>query len=151
MTNTLTNVEIQTSNACVEAVLFDLSGTLLDESYARHGVLQLAAELNERWGIDPGVTSTGFVKAFRAVSAERVDQPFYMMRDVICDALNRLIAHYGHTATRGELVFLEHQLWAASIPAAVATNGAIETLTVLRDAGIRTGIVSYADIPVFDA
>jgi putative hydrolase of the HAD superfamily len=150
MTHTSTNSRIQTSDASVDAVLFDLSGTLLDESYARHGLVHLAAALNERWDIDTDITRSGFMEAFRAVSAERADQPFYMMRDVVCAALNRLIASCGHAATNRELVDLEHQFWAAAIPAAVAADEAIETLTLLSDAGIRTGIVSYADVPVFN-
>ena len=152
MTNGPTNSTNSTMHipSSVDAVLFDLSGTLLDESYAREGLANLAANLNERWGIDPNIACSGFVETFRSVSAELSDRPFYMMRDAICAALNRLIANCGHTASRGELVYLEHQFWAASIPAAVPTDGAIETLTLLCEAGIRTGIVSYADIPVFN-
>ena len=44
---------------------------------------------------------------------------------------------------------LEQCMWAAAIPEAVAADGAIDTLMLLRDAGIRTGIVSYADTRVF--
>ena len=40
-------------------------------------------------------------------------------------------------------------MWAAAIPEAAAADGAIETLMMLRDAGIRTGIVSYPDTRVF--
>jgi HAD superfamily hydrolase (TIGR01509 family) len=42
-------------------------------------------------------------------------------------------------------------MWSAAIPTAAAEDGAIETITALRAAGIRTGIVSYADITVFEA
>ena len=89
--------------------------------------------------------------AFRAVSQECADQPFYLMRDVICRALERLIVSSGHSPTRNELLHLEQLFWTAAIPTATPTDGAIETLTRLRDVGIRTGIVSYADITVFEA
>ena len=107
--------------------------------------------IHERWAIDPTVTRTGFMVAFRAVSQECADQPFYLMRDVICRALERLIVSSGHSATRNELLHLEQLFWTAAIPTATPTDGAIETLTRLRDVGIRTGIVSYADITVFEA
>ena len=115
-------------------MLFDLSGTLLDERYLHHGLVHLAAALHERWEIDPTVTRTGFMVAFRAVSHECADQPFYLMRDVICRALERLIVSCGHSPTRNELLHLEQLLWTAAIPTATPTDGAIETLTRLRDA-----------------
>jgi len=140
-----------TSSAPWGAVLFDLSGTLLDESYISHGVVQVATDLDTRWGIDPGVTLGTFMPTLRAISKEWADQPFYMMRDMLYAVLDRLIVSCGHNASRGDLVLLEHAFWMASIPAATPAQGAIEVLGVLADAGIRTGIVSYADIPVFDA
>jgi HAD superfamily hydrolase (TIGR01509 family) len=150
MTNIITDLSIHTVSASIEAVLFDFSGTLLADSYVHHGLANLADLLDERWDIDRQTASSGFVANFGAVSAEYLGWAFYMMRDAICAALDRLIADCGHSATRGELVYLEHQFWAAAIPAAVAAEGAIETLTLLREAGIKTGIVSYADIAVFE-
>jgi HAD superfamily hydrolase (TIGR01509 family) len=135
----------------IRAVLFDMSGTLLDEHYIHHGLMHLAAALHERWAIDPTVTLPGFMDAFRSVSQERAAQPFYLMRDVICEALERLIVSSGHSPTRNELLHLEQLFWTAAIPTATPTDGAIETLTRLRDVGIRTGIVSYADITVFES
>ena len=93
MTNTAaTNQRGHPQDTPIRAVLFDLSGTLLDEQYLHHGLVHLAAALHERWAIDPTVTRTGFMVAFRAVSQECADQPFYLMRDMICRALERLIA-----------------------------------------------------------
>ena len=152
MTNTAAiNQRGHRQDTPIRAVLFDMSGTLLDEQYLHHGLVHLAAALHERWAIDPTVTRTGFMVAFRAVSRECADQPFYLMRDVICRALERLIVSSGHSVTRGELLHLEQLFWTAAIPTATPTDGAIETLTRLRDVGIRTGIVSYADITVFEA
>ena len=152
MTHTaITNVpSARTSEVTVDAVLFDLSGTLIDESYLRHGLTHVAAQIQERWGIDPTLSLNGFMPSMRRVSAEVADQRFYLMCDVLCATLDRLIRSCGHVATRGELVHLEQQVWEVAIPASVAADGAIETLTLLRDAGIGTGIVSYADTPVFD-
>jgi FMN phosphatase YigB (HAD superfamily) len=149
-TGTSYRIHQHSAGAGVDAVLFDLSGTLLDESYIRCGLVHLGTFIEEWLGIDSAATIRGFMPSLRIVSAADADQPFHMMRDRFCAALDHLIASHGHTATRGELVYLEHELWLASIPAAVAAEGAIEMLTVLRDAGIRTGIVSYADIGVFD-
>ena len=75
MTNTAaTNQHARRHDTPTRAVLFDLSGTLLDERYIPHGVEHLAAELHRRWDIDPTVTSTGFLVTFRAVSQEWADQ-----------------------------------------------------------------------------
>ena len=40
-------------------------------------------------------------------------------------------------------------MWSAAIERSTPADGAVETLTRLRQAGIRTGIVSYADTSVF--
>jgi FMN phosphatase YigB (HAD superfamily) len=146
-----TNGHALRHNTPIRAVLFDMSGTLLDERYAHHGIAHLAAALQERFGVDPTVTRNGFVEAFRAVSQEYASQRFYLMRDVICEALKRLLNSCGHTAPHNELIHLEQLFWTAAVPTATLANGAFETLTLLRDAGIRTAIVSYADIPVFEA
>ena len=113
--------------------------------------MHLAVAIHERWAIDPTVSRTGFMVAFHAVSQECADQPFYLMRDMICRALERLIVTSGRSPTRGELLHLEQLFWTAAIPTATTIDGAIETLTRLRDAGIRTGIVRYADITVFES
>jgi HAD superfamily hydrolase (TIGR01509 family) len=152
MTNTAaTNQRGHPQDTPIRAVLFDLSGTLLDEQYLHHGLVHLAAALHERWAIDPTVTRTRFMVAFRAVSQECADTPFYLMRNMICRALERLIADSGHASTRNELLHLEQLFWTAAIPTASPTHGAIGTLTRLHDVGIRTGIVSYADSTVFEA
>jgi HAD superfamily hydrolase (TIGR01509 family) len=146
-----TNGHALRHNTPIRAVLFDLSGTLLDERYAHHGIAHLAAALHERFAVDPTLTRNGFMEAFRTVSHEYASRRFYLMRDVICEALKRLLNSCGHQATRNELIHLERLFWTAAVPTATLADGAIETLTLLRDAGIRTAIVSYADIPVFEA
>lgn len=154
----MTNTSIITSSSAdtlalagnIDAVLFDLSGTLLDEGYARHAVAAVATAMSERWGIDHDVASPDIRQAIADVSAEMADRPFYLMRDVMCAAFGRVISTHGHGATPRELVALDRLMWSAAIPTAAAAEGAIETITALRAAGIRTGIVSYADIGVFE-
>ena len=66
MTNTAAaNQHGHRQDASIRAVLFDLSGTLLDEQYLHHGLVHLAAALHQRWAIDPTVTRTGFMVAVR--------------------------------------------------------------------------------------
>lgn len=134
----------------IDAVLFDLSGTLLDEGFARHAFAAVATAMSERWGIAPGAAASDIRQAFAAVSAEVANQRFYLMRDVMCEAFARVIHTHGHRTTAGDLVTLDHLMWSVAIPTAVAAEGAIETIRALRSAGVRTGIVSYADIPVFE-
>jgi HAD superfamily hydrolase (TIGR01549 family) len=135
----------------IDAVLFDLSGTLLDEGYARRALAAAATAMSEWWGIDRGAAVSDIRQALAAVSSEMADRRFYLMRDVMCATFERAISAHGHNATTRELVALDRLMWSEAIPTAVAAEGAIETITALRSAGIRTGIVSYADITVFEA
>lgn len=140
---------IKNNDSPIQAVLFDLSGTTLDEGYIRHGLAAAAAEIGTRWPIDPAASLNRFMPLMQEVSAEYAPRPYYRMSDVICELFARLLAEFGYAASHDELLELEHCMWSAAIPKAAAADGAIETLMLLRDAGIRTGIVSYADTPVF--
>lgn len=73
------------------------------------------------------------------------------MRDHLCETLDRTLVRLGADATEDAVDELEAVLWANGIPAATCPEGTFETLAALRDAGIRTGIVSYADTNVFEA
>jgi HAD superfamily hydrolase (TIGR01509 family) len=130
-------------------VLFDLSGTTLDEGYIRHGLAEAALEIGARWSIDPAASLTRFMRIMQEVSAEYAPRAYYRMSDVVCELFARVIAEFGYAASQDEMLELEECMWAAAIPKAAAADGAIDTLMLLRDAGIRTGIVSYADTRVF--
>jgi HAD superfamily hydrolase (TIGR01509 family) len=97
------------------------------------------------------------IPTFMAVSAEYSDRPFYLLRDVVCTTLGRIV---GVAAGRsriagaadcmyGELLEMERRMWEAAVPRAEAVTGAVETIWALRDAGLRTGIVSYTDTWLF--
>ena len=133
----------------VHAVLFDLSGTTLDEDYLRHGLAVAASEIAARWSIDPAASLARFMPIMQEVSAEYAPRAYYLMSDVVCELFVRVVAEFGYAASHDETLELEQCMWAAAIPSAAAADGAIETLMLLRDAGIRTGIVSYADTRVF--
>ena len=130
----------------VDAVPFDLSGAALDACCARPGLLHVATFIEEWLGIDPAATIRGFIPSLRVVSAAVADQPFYKMHDLVRAALEHLIASHGHTATRGELMYLEQELWAASTPTTAAADGTVEMVAMLRDAGIRVGPVEARTI-----
>lgn len=140
---------INNNDSPIHAVLFDLSGTTLDEGYIRHGLAAVASEIGARWSIDPAASLTRFMPIMQEVSAEYAPRAYYRMSDVVCELFARLIAEFGCAASQHEMLELEQCMWAAAIPKAAAADGAIETLMLLRDAGIRTGIVSYADTRVF--
>jgi HAD superfamily hydrolase (TIGR01509 family) len=139
---------INNNDSPIHAVLFDLSGTTLDESYIRHGLAAAAAEIGTRWSIDSALL-TRFMPIMQQVSAEYAPRAYYRMSEVICELFARLLAEFGYAASHDETLELEQCMWAAAIPKAAAADGAIQTLMLLRDAGIRTGIVSYADTRVF--
>jgi HAD superfamily hydrolase (TIGR01509 family) len=135
----------------IAAVLFDLSGTVLDESYIAAGMRSLGMTLAKRYGLDPEYIKSRMTAAFREVSAEYLSDAFYLMGDVFAASFERFVEQAGFVPADGEGIELTEQLWRSCVPHAVATEGAVETLTALRSAGIKTGIVSYADTDVFRA
>jgi HAD superfamily hydrolase (TIGR01509 family) len=139
------------SKAAIAAVLFDLSGTTLDEGYIRHGVAAVAEEIARSWSLDASTVCRNFMPVFRSVTESYGSLPYYRMSDVVCDALAQIITEGGGAAKKRRLLELEELMWSAAIQRSRPADGAIETLTRLRQAGIRTGIVSYADIQVFRA
>jgi HAD superfamily hydrolase (TIGR01509 family) len=139
------------SQAPIAAVLFDLSGTTLDEGYIRHGVAAVADEIARSWDLDPSAVSRNFMPAFRSVTESYGSLPYYRMSDVVCDTLAQIIGEGGSAVRKRRLLELEELMWSAAIEQSTPADGAVETLTRLHHAGIRTGIVSYADIPVFRA
>jgi hypothetical protein len=136
--DTATN-QTRANSDTVAATLFDLSGIALDESCAHPGLVHLATFIEEWLGIDSAATIKGFMPSLRAVYAAFADQPFYKMHELVCAALEHLITAHGHTATRGELIYLEQQLWAASTATTAAADGTVEMVAILREAGIRVG------------
>ncbi len=145
----MNNNSITTVDPSFRAVLFDLSGTTLDEGYIRHGFAAVAAEMASRWNIDPGAAAAAFMPVFRAVSTRYASRPFYLMSDVVSDVFAQIITEFGGSAPRRRTPRTRGMHVAGGDPQATATEGAIETLTLLRDSGIKTGIVSYADASVF--
>ena len=51
-----------TDTEAVEAVLFDLSGTTLDEGYLRHALASVAAEMRQHWQIDSSDDLIGYAR-----------------------------------------------------------------------------------------
>jgi HAD superfamily hydrolase (TIGR01509 family) len=86
---------------------------------------------------------------FRSVTECFGTLPYYRMSDVVCDTLAKIVADGGGAASRRRLLELEERLWSAAIERSTPADGAVDTLLRLRQAGIRTGIVSYADTAVF--
>jgi HAD superfamily hydrolase (TIGR01509 family) len=144
MTNTAVHAEPP-----IEAVLFDLSGTTLDEGYIRHGVAMVAHEISRSWDLDPFTVQSAFMPTFRSVTECFGTLPYYRMSDVVCDTLAQIVTDGGGVASRRRLLELEELMWCAAIERSTPADGAVDTLSRLRRAGIRTGIVSYADTPVF--
>jgi ribulose-1,5-bisphosphate 5-phosphatase len=139
------------SDQAITAVLFDLSGTLIDHSYIRTSLEALASRARRRWDIAPADFMTEFRSTLDATFAEYATRSYYRMRDQICETLRRTLGQLGIAATDPDVNEFEALLWATGIPAATCPAGTFETLAGLRHAGVRTGIVSYADTDVFEA
>ncbi len=132
------------------AVLFDLHNTTLHDDYVFVGLLHVGELVADRWGVDAASFTPAFWQAVRVAMRDYIDVDYYPMRDVFVDAL-RMVGHdCGADPTDEELFDLELELWTAAIPAARPMDGAIETFDALRAAGVKVGVVSFADDWVFD-
>jgi FMN phosphatase YigB (HAD superfamily) len=104
----------------------------------------------DRWGIDPASMPAAFWRAIRVAMQDYIDLDYHLMRDVFVDALRMVGRECGGDPTDEELVDLEVASWVAGVPVARPMDGAIETFDALRAAGIKVGVVSFADDRVFD-
>lgn len=133
----------------IQAVLFDLSGTTLDESYLRHAMAAVADEISHRWQLAPEYVGGALMQAIRTKMKSYESRPFHCMSDAVRDSLAEVIGLAGGSASCAQVRRLESMMWRVGAEHASPAKGAVETLATLRQAGIRTGIVSYSDVAVF--
>ena len=88
-----------TATEAVEAVLFDLSGTTLDEGYLRHALASVAAEMRQHWQIDSSDAEGALMGAIRNTMRSYEDRPFHRMSDAVCDAFAQVFAVDGAVRT----------------------------------------------------
>jgi HAD superfamily hydrolase (TIGR01509 family) len=134
----------------VDAVLFDLHNTTLQGDYFVVGLIHVGELVADWWKVDPASFPTTFYPAAEAAMRRYSHDDFYLMRDVFADALGMVGRDCGTDPTDDELFELVVALWDAAVPAAVPMDGAIETFDALRDAGLKVGIVSFADRGMFE-
>jgi putative hydrolase of the HAD superfamily len=139
------------STTSYDAVLFDLSGTLIDDGYIDVGFTAVAHEMRRRWAMDEAPASAAMFAALRDQLVRWASRPYFPMCDAMVAAIHSVVAATGRRASNCVLHALDAMFWEHAIPAAMSSAGARETLARLRSAGIRTGIVSFADIGPFRA
>ena len=135
--------------ATFDAVLFDLSGTTIDDAYIGVGFAAVAREMHRRWGIDEARAAAAMHPALRDQFIRWADRPYFPMLDSMVAAFNAVVAAAGQRATGDELCGFDAMFWENAIPAETITEGVCDTLARLRSAGVRTGIVSFADTGPF--
>lgn len=137
--------------AVFDAVLFDLSGTIIDDGYIRVGHAAVAREMHRQWGIDEAGAAAAIHPALRDQLIAWAHRPYFPMIESIIAAFDAVVTTAGKRATDRQLRGLDATLWEHAIPAATITPGACETIARLRSAGVRTGILSFADTQPFHA
>jgi FMN phosphatase YigB (HAD superfamily) len=134
-----------------DAVLFDLSGTTIDDDYIRIGYAAVAQEMHRTWGIDEAVSAASIHPELRDQLIEWAHRPYFPMIDSMIAAFHTVVIAAGQRATDQQLRGLHATFWKYAIPAATITPGTFETLGRLRSACVRTGILSFADSEPFRA
>jgi len=137
--------------ASFDAVLFDLSGTTVDDAYIGVGFAAVAREMHRRWGIDEARAAEAMHPALRDQLVRWANRPYFPMLDSMVAAFDAVVTAAGQRATADELCGLDAIFWEHAVPAATITAGVRETLARLRAAGVRTGILSFADVGPFRA
>lgn len=118
----------------IQAVIFDLFGTLI-ANYDRNHYQRVAGNMGEAVGADPG----RFTEIWRGCYVERGTGVF----DTEADNVRWVCDQMGVSATPQQVedsgnVYLEYALPYLNSP----RDGAIETLTELKNRGIKTGLLS---------
>lgn len=134
----------------IEAVFFDLHNTTMDGAYSAVGLAHVAPIVSARWGIAPDRVDDAFREGLLAAMATYHTRDFYLMSDVFAAAFGHIASSVGADPDRAELHDAVDRMWDANIPAARPVVGALETMDAIRASGRRVGVVSWADIDVFD-
>ena len=120
--------------ASFDAVLFDLSGTTIDDTYIGVGFGAVAREMHRRWGIDEARAATAMYPALRDQLIRWAGRPYFPMLDSMVAAFDAVVAAAGQRATGNELRGFDAMFWEHAIPAATIMEGVCETLARLRSA-----------------
>lgn len=139
------------SDRPIRAVLFDLWGTLIDSGHNADGMERAVTALSEGVDIDRERLAAALDVAFGEVVGRYADVPFYLMNDMFREAMTLAVtAISGDPAPAGVVDRAMDDMWDAWVAGSKPAAGAIETLAALREAGIPTAIVSFADQAEFD-
>lgn len=141
----------ETSDRPIRAVLFDLWGTLIDAGHNAEGMERAVSALSDGVGIDRERLAAALDVAFGEVVGRYADVPFYLMNDMFREAMRLAVqAAAGVPAPDHVVDTAMEDMWDAWVAGSKPAPGAIETLAALRQAGIPTAIVSFADQAEFD-
>ena len=134
------------SHRPVRAVLFDMTGTLHPQHQFRRGVELAATEISPNLSsVSASEIVAAFGPAFRDELMKRVEVPFYLMADLYHQTLSAALTTVGANATE-KLVLDSVESLRRNLAASIGPQeGAAEVLSVLRAAGLTTGIVSVND------
>ena len=135
------------SDQPVRAVLFDMTGTLHSQTQLGQAVAINLATMREMLGIDHPVDD--MVQALRAAMAAAFKRfmavPFYLTADVYREGYSHGLQSLGVACTAAQMELIIEDFRHAAARTVSPQEGAVELLTSLRSAGIRTGVVSVND------
>jgi len=131
----------------IEAVLFDFGGTLYDYRSLARAEQESLAELVRWAGVaaEPPEIAEAYRQAMKRVFREYLPRKFYLHRDLYRDALLRMLERFGARASDATLDRYRSGLWQRHARDFALRDGVCETLTELRERGLRLGLVSNID------
>jgi len=131
----------------VRAVLFDMSGTLYPQTHVARAAASSSAFVRDMFGIEQPVEH--IMQTIRtcwiSATPQFVALPFYLMADLYREFHRRAFNDLGVSCSDDQLELVIEDLRQAAAREASPQEGATELLNSLRNAGIRTGIVSVND------
>ncbi len=131
----------------VEAVLFDLGGTLYDYRILAAAERECLIELARWMGVQADAEEIMLAQrlAMKEVFRQYVPRRYYLHRDLFRDAVEGMLRHFGAVPDKDQLERYERLQWERYRRDFALREGAVETLLALRDRVRHLGIVSNID------
>ncbi|MFC1859080.1 HAD family hydrolase [Thermodesulfobacteriota bacterium] len=131
----------------IQAVLFDLGGTLFDYKVVATSDLESHMELLHRAGIeaDPADVKRAYKDTMRQVFKKYLQRPFYLYHDLFQDALKGMFESLGGQFRSEDYDHYRNVLMERYTQNLSLRGGVIETLSELKNRGLHLGLVSNID------
>lgn len=133
------------SSQPIRVVLFDMGNTLHAKSSVKAGANANYQFIADRFGKPFLAVKVAVRRCSATALATARMQPFYLFNDVLKQSFRQGLKEIGVKASEEDLAQIHANFWQETIARARPEEGAVDTLTGLRDRGVKVGIVSVSD------